>query len=257
MAGAISLAGMSALRSGAGLLTLAVPDVCIDVVAGFEPSYMTLGLPSDPDGRLSLESLTLLYDYCAEMDVAACGPGLGRSNQLTHMVGQLYERIDKPLVLDADALNALSELQTSETSFDSREHAGPRVMTPHPGEFYRLCDTARIQFAGLQEAAIEYALTNDVVVVLKGHRTVVTDGNSTAINTTGNPGMATGGSGDVLTGIITALIGQGMLPFDAARYGCFVHGVAGDMAAAELGEVSMIASDIVRFLPQAFQVEPG
>lgn len=248
MAGAISLAGLAALRSGAGLVKLGVPDCCLDVVASFEPCYMTVPLPCDEAGRLVPSPAT----YAELWDSATCialGPGLGRSPQVSELVQWLYSTCPKPMVIDADALNALAE----------RDHplgspAGPRILTPHPGEFARL-SKAEEELTWLQQARQAEALAQEfgVVIVLKGHRSLITEGERSVRNTTGNPGMATGGTGDVLTGIITALVCQGLAPFDAAHLGCHVHGEAGDTAARKWGEVSMIARDMLRYLPLAFK----
>jgi NAD(P)H-hydrate epimerase len=248
MAGAISLAGMATLRSGAGLVKLAVPDCCLDLVASYEPCYMTVPLPCDDAGRLvpSAAKYTDLWDAAT---CIALGPGLGRSPQLTELVQWLYTSCPKPMVIDADALNALSErLQPLESP------AGPRVLTPHPGEFARLSKDQN-ESTWLQQARQAEALAKDfgVVIVLKGHRSLITDGERSIRNNTGNPGMATGGTGDVLTGIITALVCQGLSPFDAAHLGCHVHGEAGDTAMRKWGEVSMIARDLLRYLPLAFK----
>jgi ADP-dependent NAD(P)H-hydrate dehydratase len=133
------------------------------------------------------------------------------------------------------------------------EPAGPRILTPHPGEFRLLAGIEKSDRQEQEGRAIELAKTSKAVVVLKGYQTLITDGSRQAHNETGNPGMATGGSGDILTGIITALICQGLSPFDAGVLGTHVHGLAGDLAAEELGQVSLIASDLLRFLPSAFQ----
>jgi NAD(P)H-hydrate epimerase len=172
---------------------------------------------------------------------------------LTHLVTTLYERMDRPLVLDADALNALAEAAIFAAKAPRRSTA-PRVLTPHPAEFARLIgvSTAEVQ-ARRQGIAQQFAARHGVVLILKGHDSVITDGARTAINTTGNPGMATGGTGDVLTGIVTGLLCQGLPPYDAARLAAHVHGLAGDLAAKELGQVSLIASDLLRFLPPAFR----
>src|SRR5262249_42720679 len=163
----------------------------------------------------------------------------------------LYETLLHPLVIDADGLNALA---ASEDGLSGP--GGPRILTPHPGEFARLIKTPADerptrdqQIAAAQQLAAEHRL----VILLKGHRTIIMDGSQTAENATGNPGMATGGTGDVLTGVITALVCQGLSPYDAAVLGAHLHGLAGDLAAKELGQVSLIASDLVKFLPQAFQ----
>src|SRR5262249_50018893 len=161
-----------------------------------------------------------------------CGPGLGRSSDLVELVAWLYQDAPQPMVIDADALFALAQRPAVLST-----HAGPRILTPHPGEFSRLAGKDKIEPADRERLARELAARTGAVVVLKGHRTVMSDGRAAAINRTGNPGMATGGTGDVLTGIITALVGQHLSPYDAARLGVYVHGLAGDLAAAELGEV--------------------
>jgi ADP-dependent NAD(P)H-hydrate dehydratase len=178
------------------------------------------------------------------------GPGLGRSEDLDRLVSWLYRHVSIPMVVDADAINALGSMKDHPV-----DCGGPRILTPHPGEFRRLmggpsssgqCDPASDQ-------AVRLAQSTGAVVVLKGHRTLITDGQRVAVNTTGNPGMGTGGSGDVLTGVITALVCQGLKPFEAAHLGAHVHGLAGDLAAQQLGQVAMTAADLLRFLPAAFQ----
>jgi NAD(P)H-hydrate epimerase len=269
MAGAVALAGMSALRGGAGLVRLAVPETILPTVALFEPSYMTIPLRADPSGMIAAGSLDRISElaekahyqvqhtlptvfesiaqWSAKSTAIACGPGLGRSQSLDELIGRLYQEIDRPMVFDADALNALS------TQPDMLKHpGGPRVLTPHPGEFARLVGK-KLEGDERSNAAAELASQCNIVVVLKGHNTLITDGRLRAINYTGNPGMATGGSGDVLTGLITALLCQKMSPFDAARLGVYLHGLAGDYAAKDLGQVSMVASDLVRYMPRAFQ----
>jgi len=247
MTGAAVMAGTAALRGGAGLVRLAVPDVCLGIVASFEPSYMTIPLPADGEGRIAAEAWGKIMESAEWADVVALGPGLGRSEGLDGLVGRLYREVDKPMVVDADGLNALS------TQPDVLgDHAAPRILTPHPGEFARLTGQ-KLGADEREEAAVELAARTNTVIVLKGHRTLVTDGTGRYKNATGNPGMATGGSGDVLTGLITALTGQALSPYDAARLGVYLHGLAGDFAASEYGEVSMIASDLVDFLPDAFE----
>lgn len=248
MAGAIALAGMAALRSGAGLVKLATPTSCQATAAGFEPNAMTIALPADDYGLLASWALPMLAQYVDEADVVACGPGLGRSDAITEIVSWLYRSVPKPLVVDADGLFALAQ------SSDALENpGGARILTPHAGEFARLLGQAKIAPEDREPLARQFAERSGAVVVLKGHRTIITDGKQLFRNTTGNPGMATGGTGDVLTGIITALVAQRLSPFDAARLGVHVHGLAGDVAAAELGQVSMIASDLIRFLPSAWR----
>jgi NAD(P)H-hydrate epimerase len=251
MSGAVALAGMATLRSGAGLVTLAVPNLCLETVAGWEPSYMTLPLPCDAEGRLAEGAREVVTNLASKVTAMACGPGLGRSDALTAMVCHWYHALPLPLVIDADGLNALAQHPSGlETP------AGPRILTPHPGEFDRLVGQ---HFADWEERAClaeQWAAGHGVVMVLKGHRTLVTDGRRSARNETGNPGMATGGSGDVLTGIITALLCQGLSPWEAARLGVHVHGLAGDLAAAQFSPVAMIARDIIGALPRAWRQLP-
>jgi len=269
MAGAVALAGMAALRGGAGLVRLAVPESLLDLVAGFEPSYMTIPLRADAAGRISAGPLDRIaelaekahyqadhilhgsFDTIAEWaeksSIVACGPGLGRSQGLDELVARLYNEIPQPMIFDADALNALAVNPKT-----LLQPGGPRILTPHPGEFARLIGK-KLEPDARCTAAVQLAARCKIVVVLKGRHTLVTDGQRQHVNATGNPGMATGGSGDVLTGLIAALVCQGLEPFDAARLGVHLHGLAGDLAAAELGQTSLIASDLVRYLPKAFQ----
>jgi NAD(P)H-hydrate epimerase len=247
MSGAIALAGMGALRGGAGLVTLAVPEVCVSTVAAHEPSYMTVPLQCDAHGRMTVSAKDRIAEISARMTCLACGPGLGRSQQLTDLVGWMYEVLPQPIVFDADALFALAQ------RIDRLDApAGPRILTPHPGEFRSFVEDAPLQREQSEQLARHLAASRRIVIALKGHRTLVTDGVRSFHNTTGNPGMASGGSGDVLTGLITAMMCQGLEPFDAARLACHVHGLAGDLAAEQLGQTSLIASDLVQYLPQAF-----
>ena len=256
MAGAMGLAGMAALRGGAGLVTLAVPEPCLETVAGYEPSYMTVPLPNDAQGRILSGARGELAKRLDRADVVACGPGLGRSEGLVELCGWLYETVRQPAVFDADGLNALAARPD-----DLLQPGGPRVLTPHAGEFSRLLglplpsplSEGKVDSATRQRYVADFALKWQCVLVLKGHHTIISDGRELFENTTGNPGMATGGSGDVLTGLITALMGQGMTPLNAARLGVCVHGRAGDLAADKYGEVSLIARDLVEFLPAALK----
>ena len=247
MSGAIALAGKAALRGGAGLVTLAVPDPCLETVAGFEPCYMTIPLRADGEGRIAATNLDRLTTLSARATCVACGPGLGRSPELVSFVNELYQTLQKPMVVDADALNALAASRDGVAA-----PAGDRVLTPHLGEFRRLQEQAQLESLSPAEAAAKIALRNHIVLVLKGSQTLVTDGRRSVRNTTGNPGMATAGSGDVLTGVITALISQGLSVWDAARLGVHAHGRAGDLAAEQLGQVSLIASDLLDYLAPAF-----
>jgi NAD(P)H-hydrate epimerase len=215
-------------------------------VAGFEASYMTMPLPADRAGRIALAARRKILAAAEPATVVAYGPGMGRSAGLDALGEWLYGHLPRPMVVDADGLNALAARRGT-----LGRPAGPRVLTPHPGEFARLLGAGRVAAADRQSAAVALAAHWGVVVVLKGHRTLITDGVRQAVNSTGNPGMATGGCGDVLTGLITALACQGLSPFDAARLGVFLHGLAGDLAAQELGQEALIAGDLIRYLPQA------
>lgn len=248
MAGAIGLAGMAALRSGAGLVTVGVPEPCLDTVAAFEPSYMTFPLPADACGRIAADARNELETQVMAATCVAFGPGIGRSSDLTELMGWMYHHVPTPLVIDADGLNALAQLPPA-----LAQPGGPRILTPHPGEFRRLVGDDRLSVDECRHRAAHWAAEHGVVLVLKGHRSLVTDGQHVVENSTGNPGMATGGAGDVLTGVVTALVCQRLTPLDAAHLGVYVHGYAGDLAAQQQGETSLIASDLVRFLPSAFQ----
>lgn len=257
MSGAIALSGMAALRAGAGLVTLAVPDCCVETVAALEPCAMTAPLPCDAHGGLAESALETLLIRSARADVVACGPGLGSGAGVRRLVPELFACLDRPLVVDADGLNALAEPSAGlgEAGLGKQWAAppAPRVLTPHPGEFRRLCPAAAAQSADLPWLAVEWARERQVVLVLKGHRTLVTDGRRWSHNTTGNPGMATAGSGDVLTGIIAALLAQGLDAWDAARLAVHVHGLAGDLAAAERTQIALVARDLIEFLPPAWR----
>ncbi|GAB4138133.1 MAG: hypothetical protein Tsb009_06120 [Planctomycetaceae bacterium] len=264
MSGAVALAGLGALRGGAGLVYCAVPKSIQPIVSSIEPSYLTIGLNESARGTIELASSDFDELKLHSYDAIAIGPGIGRSEALTKLVNELFLSKTGPMVMDADALNALAELSQplptddSDSKLPQRTSSDgslpPRILTPHPGEFSRLtgCDISSIE-RNREKYATNFARENQVILVLKGHRTIITDGTRIAINTTGNNGMATGGSGDVLTGLITALLGQQMPPFEAAQLGVHLHGLAGDLAARELSQPGMIASDLPRFLPAAWQ----
>jgi NAD(P)H-hydrate epimerase len=272
--GAPALAGMAALRAGAGLVTLAVPESIHLATAPLCPCATSQPLPCGRDGELAAEAVAVAGHAAESADVLAVGPGFSRGNAQRLIVQAALEQTDKPVVIDADGLNNLAQID----DWPARRRC-PLVLTPHPGEMARLTgqSTAEIQadrvtIAG--QMAAEWAAAAEggsaaaedagdaesagfpgrppLVLVLKGEGTVVTDGAQIFINDTGNPGMATGGTGDVLTGIIAALIGQGLSPFEAAVLGVHVHGLAGDIAASDVGEVSLIASDLPDYLCDAF-----
>ncbi len=242
MCGAAVLAGEAAYRAGAGLVYYACPASVRDVIS----IKQTCGVVRAFEERTAAEQI---LEHAAGCDAAVIGPGLSRAEPVARAVHEVVARIEIPFVLDADGLNAVE----MDPELLARGKA-PRVLTPHPGEASRL---VKMNVAAIQEdrreAARQIAKRFLAVAVLKGHRTVVTDGEKVFVNRTGNPGMATGGSGDVLAGAIAALLGQKLAPFDAACLGVEAHGRAGDAAARERGEVSLMATDIVEALPRAFR----
>jgi len=250
MVGAAALAGQAALRSGAGLVTIGAPAEVYPILAAKVTCCMTCPLPGTRSGTLSDRGRSEIEKRAESCDVIALGPGLGRAPSTTRLVLWLARHANKPMVMDADALNALSE----NTGVLNKARA-PRIVTPHPGEMARLLglkSATEVQ-ATRKEMSAGFARKSGAIVVLKGHHTVVTDGERIYMNPTGNPGMATGGTGDVLTGAIAGLLAQGMDPFDAAQLGVHVHGLAGDLAAKKLGEISLIAGDVLDHLPEAFK----
>ncbi len=248
MSGAAVLSGMGALRGGAGLVEVASPAGIQPIIAAYEPAWMTLPLPEDADGRLDRGALAVIEKRWDAVSAVAMGPGWGVTDRTRRLARLLVEQCPKPLVVDADGLTALVDQEDAWTKAPAA-----RIMTPHPGEFARMrgVDTKAIQ-ADRVGHATAFAREHRAVVVLKGHGTVVTDGERVVINSTGNPGLATGGTGDVLTGLTGALLAQKMPPFDAARLAVYLHGLAGDLAAAEVSQPGLIASDLPRFLGKAW-----
>ena len=250
MSGAAALCTMGALRVGAGLVTLGIPKSLHDPMVEKLTEAMLKVLPETKEGSLSLQALPELASTMERMEAIGIGPGLSQQPQTKELVRRLLPAVRKPLVLDADGLNALAE------EVDVlKKLLLPIILTPHPGEMARLIRQSSDEVQrDRQRTAVEFAKTYRVVVVLKGHETVVAsfDGSS-YINETGNPGMASGGAGDVLTGMITGLLGQKLGLFEAACLGAYLHGLAGDLAAAERGQVGLIASDIVDRIPQAIK----
>lgn len=246
MSGAAVLCGHAALRAGAGLVKVACPAPVQPVVAQAQPCLMTAPLPACAAGQLTEAALPPLRDLAAWASVIAFGPGLGQSGAIASVLLGLLHDLDRPLILDADGLNAMARLLQHGQA--QPRTAAPLILTPHPGEFKRLLGRA-CTAEETPEAARQLAGNLRAVVLVKGHRTLITDGVRLQRNATGNPGMATGGSGDVLTGVIAALLGQGLPPFDAAVLGAHVHGLAGDQAAVALGPVGILATDLIERLP--------
>jgi ADP-dependent NAD(P)H-hydrate dehydratase len=252
MAGSISLSAMAAMRTGAGLVSALVPDRCLETVAGFDPCLMTLAAPDTVLGHFDTSAMSMFESHAMKSDAMAIGPGMGTGAGSIALVSLACCMSTISRVFDADALNIFA------VSSDEHRIAGPAVLTPHPGEMQRLTGVPASDRKGQTKAAVDLALALGVVVVLKGTKTVVTDGKESWCNPTGNPGMAKGGSGDCLTGIITSLLGQGLSPYPAAKLGVYVHGRAGDLAAGEVGEAGMTPTDLIRFLPSAIReiIEP-
>ena len=245
--GAAHLAAIGALKSGAGLVTIATPTSCFAVVASMAPEYMTEGLPEAKDGTVAHTAVERVLELRSE--VIACGPGLGRGPGVSAFVRGLIDKATVPLVLDADALTALADDPEGLLGREERDV----IITPHPGEMARLVGSTveEVQINRIDVAAT-YATRHHVYVVLKGHRTLIaTPEGHVFINPTGNAGMATGGSGDVLTGMIAAWLAQLLDAEAACRLAVFLHGAAGDLAEGEEGQVAMTATDILAQLGPA------
>lgn len=249
--GAAALAARAALRTGAGLITVATPRQVWPIVAAKLDEPMVMPMAEDKAGRLSLQAAPALAQLLAKADACLIGPGLGRSEELDALVAALVGEARCPVVLDADGINAMAG------HIDRlREAACPLILTPHDGEFLRLSPGAALPPADFDiraDRAMMLARRLGAVVLLKGYRTAITDGTRLYRNETGNPGMATGGSGDVLAGMLVSLLGQGLAPLEAAAAAAWLHGAAGDRCAAERGEYGMTPSDLIdaasRLLP--------
>ena len=249
MSGAAALAGRAALRAGAGLVRVATPKSVLSIVASIEPCFTTIALPEDTAGRISGKAINAVLEAINENDAVAFGPGIELSGALRSVLHALLEQDGLRLLIDADGLNNLAGMKDWPAGLKAK-----LILTPHPGEMKRLWSGLLREPlpAERQAQAVRFAQRTGAVVVLKGAGTVVTDGERVYVNSTGNPGMATAGSGDVLTGVITALAGQGLSDFDAAVLGVYIHGLAGDIAAEKTGQVSLIATDIIESLSDAF-----
>ena len=250
MTGAAHLAGMGALRSGAGLVTVGVPESVYSIVAKRGAELMARPLPATPEGTLSLRGFPGIKRFCAAQSVLAIGPGLSQNIDTQKLIRKILRTAKLPLVIDADGLNALTGHRKALAACRGRA-----VLTPHPGEFVRVFGGRLDSSDALRKKrAVGVAKEYGCVIVLKGHHTAVASpGGNYHVNATGNPGMATAGSGDVLTGMIAALIGQGLSCYDAACLGAHAHGFAGDLAAKKMGETSLVAGDILGSLPEAFK----
>lgn len=239
--GAAFFAAMGALRSGAGLVFLGVPESIYGIEAVKLNEPVIFPLP-DAGGRLSADAVPEILTRLHQMDAVLVGPGLGQSEGTLAVVRVVLEKAECPVVVDADGINVLSAHRDL-----LRGRKLPTILTPHDGEFARLGGVM-----GEDRMAAAAALAEELgcVVLLKGHETCITDGTDGYLNPTGNPGMAVGGSGDVLAGVITALLGAGLPPLEAAACGAWLHGAAGDRCAAELGQYGMLPTDMLSALPR-------
>jgi hydroxyethylthiazole kinase-like uncharacterized protein yjeF len=250
-AGSVAMAGMAALRSGAGLSTVATPKSVLATVAGFHPEVMTEPLDETDAGTISTRAGERMNAVIKGMTVLAVGPGISRNPETSDFVRSLVVKSKTPLVLDADGLNAF-EGRAAELNGKGRT----LVITPHPGEMARLTEST---IAAVQRDRINVARTfareHELIVVLKGHRTLIAQPDGTVwVNTTGNPGMATGGTGDILTGMVAGLIAQNPQHIvEAVIAAVHLHGLAGDVARESMGEHSLVATDLVKALPEAFR----
>lgn len=239
--GAAYLASMGALRSGAGLTFLGVPESIYDIEAVKLNEPVVFPLP-DTDGRLSILAIPEIEKRLPQMDAVLVGCGLGQSPGTLEVVKTVLEKAYCPVVLDADGINVLAK---HKDVLRGRQH--PTILTPHDGEFLRFGGTiGKDRMASAAYCAREW----NSIVLLKGHETCITDGGIGYRNRTGNPGMAVGGSGDVLAGILVSLLGQGIAPLEAAACAAFLHGAAGDLCAKELGQYGMLPTDMLKVLPR-------
>ena len=257
LTGAAYLCSKAALRSGSGIVTLGVPESLNPIMEAKLTCVMTHPLPETKASTLSNKGKKKIMKLCESHDVVALGPGLSQQPETRGLILWLIKNIDRDIVIDADGLNALTD--NVSVLHKIKKNA---VLTPHPGEMSRLTGLGsakdvqkeRLSTATQFVQSIRKKLSDEkkLILVLKGDKTIVADYEKVYVNRTGNPGMATAGAGDVLTGIIVSLIGQGYDVFDASQLGVYIHGLAGDIAAKKKGGLSMIASDIIEYLPDAF-----
>ena len=239
--GAAALAAMGALRMGAGLVYLGVPECIYAIEATKLLEPIVLPLP-DEGGKLADDALQVISELLSDKDAVLIGPGLGQSAGIRNIVSVILKVYEGPIVLDADGINVLRAHRDI-----LRGRTGPTVLTPHEGEFSRIFPE---RTGDRMADATTFAREFGVILLLKGHRTLITDGRVCYVNQTGNSGMAVGGSGDVLAGMITSLIGQGVEPLEAAAAGAWLHGAAGDLCASQMGQYGMLPSDMLTVLPR-------
>ncbi len=239
--GAAALAAMGALRTGAGLVYLGVPQDIYTIEAAKLIEPVVFPLPGK-DGKLSVATIDQIKEKLVDMDAILLGCGMGRSEDVYQVIKYVLQHFHGPVVLDADGINVLN------THKDIlRGRTAPTILTPHLGEYMRFCDQTP---ESMYQHVFDMARELGIIIVLKGHQTVITDGSTLYRNNTGNPGLATGGSGDVLAGMIASLLGQGIPPLIAAACGVWLHGAAADICAEEIGEYGMLPSDLLNVIPR-------
>lgn len=250
LTGAAYLCSQAAILSGNGLVTLGIPKSLNRIMAIKLTEVMLKPLEETKEASLSYKALPAILKFSQKADALAIGPGLSQNAQTQKLIIDLIKKINKPLIIDADGLNALAK-NISILKNNKKEI----VLTPHPGEMARLIGkTIAYVQANRKKVAKEFSLRYNLTTVLKGYNTVVASPQGEIwINKTGNPGMATAGCGDVLTGIIASLVGQGIKPFAAAKLAVYLHGLSGDLAAKEKGQISLIAGNILNKLPVIFK----
>lgn len=249
MTGAGAMASMASLRAGAGVVLWAIPKSLNAVAEAISMEVMSLPVPDTPAGAPSMEAREILVEAARETDCVIIGPGLPVAGDTGELMRLLIPEIYPPLIIDGGAFAAIA------TEFMIiRKRQSPTIITPHPGEMSRITGKSIPEVQEKRtEFATKYAKVSGAVVALKGHNTIVTDGTDVYVNETGNPGLATAGTGDVLTGIIAGLVGQGMAPMEAAKLGVFLHGLAGDYVTEEKGQHGVIASDVIERIPNAYK----
>ena len=239
--GAAYLAAMGALRSGAGLTFLGVPESIYEIEAVKLDEPVVFPLPEE-NGRLGIWAISEIEKRLPDMDAVLIGCGLGQSGGTLAVVKSVLEQAQCPVVVDADGINVLKE---HKYLLRGREY--PKILTPHDGEFLRFGGTIG---ENRMASAAHFSREWNSILLLKGHRTCITDGKTGYRNETGNPGMAVGGSGDVLAGILVSLLGQGLAPLDAAACAAWIHGAAGDLCAEEIGQYGMLPADMLTRIPR-------
>jgi len=250
MTGAAYLASQAALFSGSGLVTCGIPESLNAIMEVKLTEAMTLPLPETKGASLSVKAEKIILDFCKKCSAVALGPGLSRHKETLKLARNLIESVNKPLILDADGIMSLVDKCDV-----LKKRKAPTVVTPHPGEMAKLLKKNAQTIQTIRgKVASEFAKKYKVILVLKGYQTVVANTNGeTYINSTGNSGMSSGGTGDVLTGMIASFVGQGIHPYSAAIIGVYLHGLAGDIAEKEKGQFSLIATDILEKLPHAIK----